>query len=190
MITGVPLKAINQYLDRDLSSLGIALVGAGSRHVRADGLLAVRLVHEFADTFSLEARIELARKALQAPGVKSIGLNEGKIAAAIAPARKTVAAGLKAYNAAKAMVRSDPAIFNGEPCLKGTRQSVYTIADLLAESGRDEVVLAYPDLSNEQIEAARLYALASPRRGRPRSVEDVIARTKAKPRRTRSIQVE
>ncbi len=190
VIADVPLKAVNQYLDRDLSGMGVAAIGGGFRHVRPEGLLAIRLVHEFIDSFSNAKRIELVRKHLSKPSAKSIALDDGKIEVSVEPARATVAAGLKAHDAAQAMVNSDPGILGGEPCLRGTRLSVYTIADLLGASGRDEVLLAYPDLSDQQIEAARIFALGSPRRGRPRSVEDVFARAKAKSRRTRSVQIE
>lgn len=189
-ITNVPQKAVNQYLDRDLASLGIAIIGAGFRSVRPEGLLVVRLIHELVNTLVNDKRTELARKLLAKPNAKSIPLDDGKIEVSIAPARALVARGLKAFNGSQAMVSVDPAILGGEPCLKGTRQSVYTIADLLAESGRDELLLAYPNLSDAQIEAARIYALGTPRRGRPKNVEDVLARAKAKPRRTRSVDIE
>lgn len=189
-ITDVPSSAINQYLDRDLLDFALAAIGGGFRVVKPDGLLPIRLVHEFVDALSNDGRREAVRKLLAKPTAKSIELEDGKLIVSVAQARAAVAAGLKAYNKAVSMVSSDPAILSGEPCLKGTRQSVYTIAGLLNDNGREALIEAYPDLSNDQIEAARLYALGQPRRGRPRSVGDVITKSKAKLRRTRSMTID
>lgn len=187
VITGVRQKDINQYIDRDLAGLDITTAGQGARSIRPEGLLALRLAHEFADTLTLASRVQLIRLALASPKVKSIEL-DGKVTATIATARQAVAAGLKRYNASLAQVRSDPKILSGEPCLKGTRISVYTIAGLFGASGRDEVMLAY-DITDVQLAAASVFAEANPSRGRPKSVEAQLKAIGFRLRSTKTIRI-
>ncbi len=72
---------------------------------------------------------------------------------------------LNRYRRLMELVEVNPEIQHGEPVLRGTRVTVYTIA-ALAEAGTpiDEILRHYPSLSARQIEAARLYASAHPRR--------------------------
>lgn len=54
---------------------------------------------------------------------------------------------------------SDPAILGGKPCIKGTRISVEFLLELVASgASRDEIVQAYPQLTNADVEEAILYA--------------------------------
>jgi uncharacterized protein (DUF433 family) len=60
------------------------------------------------------------------------------------------------------LISSDPAIFGGKPCVRGTRLSVEFILELIA-SGADaaEIVESYPQLSLETVRAAVAYAAQS-----------------------------
>jgi uncharacterized protein (DUF433 family) len=54
---------------------------------------------------------------------------------------------------------SDPAICGGQLCAKGTRIPVTVILDSLAEGAtREEILLSYPSLGPQHIEAAMAYA--------------------------------
>ncbi len=54
---------------------------------------------------------------------------------------------------------SDPRILGGKPCIKGTRISVEFILDLVASGGsRDDILKAYPHLTQEDVEQAVRYA--------------------------------
>jgi uncharacterized protein (DUF433 family) len=54
---------------------------------------------------------------------------------------------------------SDPQICHGQLCAKGTRVLVTSILDSLAEgSSREEILLSYPSLRPEHIDAAIAYA--------------------------------
>jgi uncharacterized protein (DUF433 family) len=56
-------------------------------------------------------------------------------------------------------ISSNPAILHGKPCVKGTRLSVEFILELIASGAtRAEIVQAYPELSNEDIEESIRYA--------------------------------
>jgi len=69
---------------------------------------------------------------------------------------------------AKRMVVCDPEIRGGLPVIKGTRIGVYEIAAMLEqESNEAEFLEEYPSLKAEDLEFARIYSVAYPRRGRP-----------------------
>ena len=54
---------------------------------------------------------------------------------------------------------SDPSVFGGKPCIRGTRISVEFILELIASgASRDDIVGAWPNLSAEDVEEAVLYA--------------------------------
>ena len=57
---------------------------------------------------------------------------------------------------------SNPEIFHGKPCIRGTRISVEFILELM-ESGatRDDILRGYPHLSAEGVEEAIRYAANS-----------------------------
>lgn len=65
-------------------------------------------------------------------------------------------------------ITADPEIQGGEPVISGTRLPVYSVAtrleggDTLADLAED-----YPGIPEKAFQAARSYANAHPRRGRP-----------------------
>ena len=72
---------------------------------------------------------------------------------------------------AKKMVVIDPNVLSGMPCFKGTRLPVHDIAGMVANGDEISAILAaYPTLTEEQVDAAIVYAQAYPRRGHPRSM--------------------
>ena len=184
-ITDVPAKAINTYLDRELQFL--ATIGAGFRAVCKDGLLAVRLNFECIDSLLLDARLQVIQQAMTGTRNKYVTVSGQQVIVRVDLARSVVQAGLSRFRAAQANITTSEDVLSGEPCIKGTRLSAYLIRDLYEECGRDEVLETYPGLSDVQIDAARMYALAFPRRGRPRSVESRL--TKAEPTRSRVVRV-
>jgi uncharacterized protein (DUF433 family) len=78
-------------------------------------------------------------------------------------------AGMRRLAAAEDEVVIDPDIRGGMPVLRGTRIGVHEIADLAERESVADLLEAYPSLTAERIEAARLYARAHPRVGRPRT---------------------
>ena len=54
---------------------------------------------------------------------------------------------------------SRPDLLGGKPCVRGTRLSVELLLELLASGAtRDEVLAAYPQLTDEGLAAALRYA--------------------------------
>lgn len=71
---------------------------------------------------------------------------------------------------AKKMVITNPHIRGGEPVIRGTRIGVYEVAAMVegaSEKEIEEILSGYPTLKPEQLDLARIYAAAHPRRGRP-----------------------
>ncbi|MBM3150967.1 MAG: DUF433 domain-containing protein [Chloroflexi bacterium] len=53
----------------------------------------------------------------------------------------------------------DPNVLNGKPHVRGTRLSVEFILELIASGAtRDEIIQAYPQLTNKALEEALKYA--------------------------------
>ena len=69
---------------------------------------------------------------------------------------------------------SDPEILGGVPCFKGTRVTIANVLAAEKETPLDELRGAYPFLTAELLELARVYAKARPRVGRPRRVAEAI----------------
>jgi len=84
------------------------------------------------------------------------------------PQLRQVTDALVRYRHLMAEIEIDPKVQRGEPVLRGTRVTVHTIAEI-AEQGTstEEILRHYPTITAEQVEAARFFAKAHPRRGRP-----------------------
>jgi uncharacterized protein (DUF433 family) len=71
---------------------------------------------------------------------------------------------------AKKMVTINPRIRGGVPVIRNTRIGVYEVAAMVkaaSEPEFEEILAGYPTLNREQLDLARIYAAAYPRRGRP-----------------------
>ncbi len=186
VITGVPQKQINQYLDRELKFL--AAIGAGFRAVRVSGLALLRLNHDLSSTLTVDTRLLVIEQVMADPRIKYVSIPDGRVTVRADVSRSAVATGLAKWRQVKELVSSNNEVMSGEPCLKGTRASVYLVSDLFKSCGRDEALDTYPNLSERQIDAAVMYAEMFPRKGRPRSVGARLE--KAKPnKRSRSVRV-
>jgi excisionase family DNA binding protein len=63
----------------------------------------------------------------------------------------------------------DPDIIGGEPVIRGSRVSVHTLAERIAQGEPVEILEEdFPHIPSEAREVAEQYARANPRRGRPR----------------------
>lgn len=76
-------------------------------------------------------------------------------------------AGLNQLSDALYRIVKEPKVRGGLPVVRGTRISVYEIADALLSDGLEIALEDFPVLSREDAEAAVLYARAHPRTGRP-----------------------
>jgi uncharacterized protein (DUF433 family) len=85
------------------------------------------------------------------------------------PAAAAVAARMLQYRKAMALIVEDPEVQGGIATFRGTRLPVHQVGSLLQQGvPESELLEDYPSLSPEKIEAARMFVLAHPQRGRPR----------------------
>jgi uncharacterized protein (DUF433 family) len=186
-IAGLSTAQVNNAVD-ELAPIGIAEAGSGTRAVQGRGLFAVKLTIDMASwNLTPEQRTTVITEALRARKA-SVDVPKTALSVRIDIYRKGVEAGLKALFEAEEAVSSSPAIMQGEPCLRGTRVPVYVIAGLAKSCGRDDVKRTYSSLTEKQITLACTYAIAHPRRGRPKTIKDRLPPQKA--RKIRSVVVD
>lgn len=94
----------------------------------------------------------------------------------LAKVAKEVADTLDRFETWKKKIVIDPKILGGEPVFPKRRLSVRHIGALVMNDGLEEIREDYPYLKEQDIEFARLYTLAYPKRGRPRAGKAVAGR--------------
>jgi uncharacterized protein (DUF433 family) len=189
-ITGVPLATVNHYISREIADLGIAVWGDGKRTISYDGLVALRMAWDYPKSMAPNSRVEVIRKALKSPRKKHLPLEGGKVIVRVDTSRSVVADGFRKLHQAEAMVAVDPQTLRGEPCIKGTRMPVYSVAELASTVKTAGAKIIYSKLTKDQIDLACLYAKAHPRRGRPKRASDILAKRKPKSTRTVSVTID
>jgi uncharacterized protein (DUF433 family) len=113
------------------------------------------------------AKKQLRRKIGEALGAGA-DLDIGGCVFQFKPALRAVRKRLAQLNQAKRMVVCDPEIRGGLPVIKGTRIGVYEVAAMLEQGETEEDLLeGYPVLKPEQLQLAKIFVTAFPRRGRP-----------------------
>ena len=179
--TGVSARKINRLIDdavlpksacaklgsrRAVRAYAVPMVsfGAsdGSKLSKGMRLEAMRMIEKFAKENwpRLRDEPEHARLLRFESGCVMISLGE-PVSAAMA--------GLNKLNDAFSRVVADSEVRGGIPVVRGTRISVYEVADALAADGPETTLEDFPTLSREDVEAAALYVKAHPRTGRPRA---------------------
>jgi uncharacterized protein (DUF433 family) len=82
---------------------------------------------------------------------------------------------------ANALVQTKPDVMGGLEVFAGTRVTIETVlASLDRGVGIGRLQASYPFLTEEHVEAARIYAKVHPKRGRPRRLSDTHPEWKAK----------
>ena len=166
-VTGVPLRQVHRIIDAGL--LGSAATRRErSRTVHCDGLVSLKLAHETTAIFTVAGRRRLVRYLLGHPDAQTARLRD--VSVDVRSMKDEVQEGLSRLARACETIATDDAVLSGTPCVRGTRIPAHDIAEMLA-NGDDAGAIrdAWPELTEQQIEAAALYARAYPRRGRPRN---------------------
>ena len=165
-VTGVPVKQVHRIIDAGL----VEDAAPGDKHTRAlrpEGLLGLKLAHETADILTRDGRCRLVRYVLDHPDARTARARG--VSVDLRTMRKRVHEGLARLAKAHAAVSCDDAVLSGTPCIGGTRIPAHDIADMLANGdSADAIRKAFPQLSEDRIALAALYARAYPRRGRPK----------------------
>jgi uncharacterized protein (DUF433 family) len=174
-VTGLPVKAINQAIDRQEIA---ALRGRGAKPVRRIGF--AEMLYLCLRQFTAPALSKSGRAALYI-ALRQLGLDDitweslvidlvpGAVQISLGEIPGQVRARLTALHRSAALVVSDPDIRGGEPVVRDTRVPVYAVAEMKAQGAPDSELLEdFPSLTPESLDAALTYAATHPRRGRPK----------------------
>jgi len=167
VLTGLPLKAVNNAIDKKTVS---AVAGEeGARLLDARALVSLSVERRLSDRIAPELRRQVF-DALAGSPRNVVSLEGGLIKIDLRQPRHELATSLRELRRARRLVVSDPEIMGGEPVFRGTRVPVHMIAELVAQgSAHAELLDSYPRLTAEMIRLAPVYAAAYPLRGRPRN---------------------
>ena len=145
VLTGLPLKAVNNAIDRKTVS---AVAGEeGGRLLDARALMSLSIERRLSDRL---ATPELRRKvfdALAGDPRDVVSLEGGLLKIDLREPRRALAASLRDLRRARRLVVSDPEILGGDPVFRGTRVPVHLIAELVAQGAKPaELTEGYPRL--------------------------------------------
>jgi uncharacterized protein (DUF433 family) len=166
VLTGLPLKAVNNAIDK--KTVAAAPGPEGGRLLDALALVSLSLERRLSDRIAPELRREVF-DALAASPRNTVSLEGGLVKIDLREPRRELATSLRDLRRARRLVVSDPEIMGGDPVFRGTRVPVHMIAELVAQgSTQAELLDGYPRLTAEMIRLGPVYAAAYPLRGRPR----------------------
>jgi len=175
VVSGVPVKTVHREIDE--GPLKPARKRAGSkRALREEDLFylavakgldtrLVQLTSEGKDKLH-DAIVMYCRK--RGPAKRKFPLFGGGLSLDLKRVLEEVRSRLTRLERARKIVVEDAETRDGEPCIRGTRIGVYEVASMLEQSTSEEEILeGYPSLKREQLELAKIFARAYPRKGRP-----------------------
>ena len=175
VVSGVPVKTVHREIDE--GPLKPARKRAGSKRALreedqyylavAKGLdtRLVQLTSEGKDKLH-DAIVMYCRK--RGPAKRKFPLFGGGLSLDLKRVLEEVRSRLTRLERARKIVVEDAETRDGEPCIRGTRIGVYEVASMLEQSTSEEEILeGYPSLKREQLELAKIFARAYPRKGRP-----------------------
>jgi uncharacterized protein (DUF433 family) len=164
VLTGLPLKAVNNAIDKKTIS---AVPGEeGGRLLDARALVSLSIEQRLSDRLTTpELRRKVSDALAEAPR-NVVSLEGGLIKIDLREPRRALAASLRDLRRARRLVVSDPEILGGDPVFRGTRVPVHLIAELVTQGAKPaELIEGYPRLTAEMIRLAPVYAAAYPLRG-------------------------
>lgn len=167
VLTGLPLKAVNNAIDKKTIC---AVAGKeGGRLLDARALVSLAVERRLADRVAPELRRQVFDALGESPR-SVVSLENGLVKIDLREPRRELATSLRELRRAKRLVVSDPEIMGGDPVFRGTRVPVHMIAELVVKGSTPaELVESYPRLTADMIRLAPVYAAAYPLRGRPRN---------------------
>lgn len=168
-VAGVPIKAVYKTVGERLPKASLVR-RSGQTFLTPTAVLCVLLDYELPKDVPIKVRrfvYEELKKG--ASGRVEYGSKLFSYVVDTRPAAAIVEDSMRRYQKAMQMIVENPEIQGGVATFKGTRLIVHHIAALL-DQGIPEAELRedYPNLTPAMIAAARIFAQAHPRRGRPR----------------------
>ena len=164
VLTGLPLKAVNNAIDRKTVS---AVKGEeGGRLLDARAVMSLSIERRLSNRLVTPEFRRKVFDALAGEPRDVVSLEGGLLKIDLREPRRALAASLRDLRRARRLVVSDREILGGDPVFRGTRVPVHLIAGLVAQGAKPgELAESYPRLSAEMIRLAPAYAAAYPLRG-------------------------
>ena len=165
-VLGEPLDAFKRIVDR--GPVRPQLEWRGRLRIRAfrlQDLIFLRAAKELQEELTPKARTELYEAILTAPRHSREPVAFGRLKVEVGGFRRDVETRLKEL---EALLREIDASADGEARIRGTAIEAHRIAALL-DGGMtvDAILTDYPSLTKRQVLAARAFADAHPKPGRP-----------------------
>jgi uncharacterized protein (DUF433 family) len=168
-VAEVPMKAVYKTVAERLPKASL-IQRSGQTYLTTQGVICVRLDYELPKDVPVKVRRFVFGKLKEGSSNRvEYGTTLFSYIVDARPTAKTITERLQHYRRAMKLIVEDPEVQGGAATFRGTRLLVHHIAGLLQQSIPEaELREDYPNLTQEMIEAARIYAQAHPRRGRPR----------------------
>jgi uncharacterized protein (DUF433 family) len=169
-IAGVPVRAVYKLIEQRLPG-GLVVRRNRRRMLTRWGAICIVIDREMPKDVPVMVRKKVYAQIQGATPAREIRYKRGILhyVVDVKSAADKVDTDLAKYRKAVKLIAEDPDIQAGAATFKGTRILVHQIADLLSQGvSGTELQQDYPRLTREMMNAARVYAKAHPRRGRPR----------------------
>jgi uncharacterized protein (DUF433 family) len=174
VVSGVPLKTVHREIDE--GPLNAKRIKSGGRRSLQEEDLFYLAVAKSLDTRLVQLTSD-GKERLRGAIVTYIRRGQTKqrfslfgsgLTVDLKQVLEEVRSRLVRLERARKIVAEDPEIRGGKPCIRGTRIGVYEIASMLEQgASEDEILEGYPSLKREQLQLAKIFAQAYPRKGRP-----------------------
>ena len=168
-VADVPVKAVYKTVAERLPKASL-IRRAGQTYLTPAAMICVRLDYELPKDVPLKVRRFVYSKFKEgSSGRVEYGTKLFSYVIDTRPTTSAITKRMRRYRKATKLIVEDHEIQGGAATFKGTRLLVHHIAALLHQGvPENELREDYPNLTLGMIEAARIFAQAHPRRGRPR----------------------
>lgn len=168
-VAGVPVKAVYKAAAKRLPRAEVVR-RSGQTYLTPAAVVCVRLDYDLPKDVPVKVRRFVYDKLREGHSGR-VEYGEQMFSYIVDP-RPTAAAvegRIRSYRKAMEMIVEDSEVQGGAATFKGTRLLVHHIAELVGQGvPESELLKDYPNLTPAMVEAARIFAQAHPRRGRPR----------------------
>lgn len=189
-VAGLKVTDINRLVDDQLVPADLLFQDGGSRRMARLAAALARVYVDLEGTLAAPARrelfAELSRRVhvlgteqryavLQLKELRSVDwiMSFHQVMVNVTQQLDDAAARAKQVDLADMLVTSDAQVMGGAPCFAGTRVPIESILASLDDGETMERLQAsYPFLTEAHVDAARVYQLVHPRRGRPRRISE------------------
>lgn len=189
-VSGLNPKAVQNAIDKRV--VQPVVTGAGrpksptatgqriGRLLTVEDLVRLRLYHGV----PADRRSRVFKEMAARPSARTVDAGDFLLVD-VSAARRQVAERVRQLEVAERAIHRDKAILGGEPVFKGSRIPVYGLMAML-DAGADpsEILEGYPKLDSNDLELARIWVAAHPRRGRPKPLTSLGLSPKASDRVT------